>query len=102
MARIRLWRAADGPGEDGEVLDQAVDVGFVVLDRDQPLLDLAPRREEDAAVVLIEPVRVAVPGRHAQETAVAGDRFGGEHHAALGAGGGPLGAPRVRAERPPA
>src|SRR5580693_8394534 len=74
-------------GEDAEVVDQAVHVGLVVLDRDQPLLDLAPGREEDAAVVLIKPVRVAVPVVNAQETAVAGDRFGGEHHAALGAGG---------------
>ena len=51
-------RPADRSGEDAEVLHEAVDVGLVVLDRDEPLLDLAPGREEDPAVVLIEPVRV--------------------------------------------
>src|SRR6478736_9829015 len=76
-----------GPGEDGEILDQAVDIRLIVLHRDQPLLDLAPRRQENSAVVLVEPVRVAVPVVHAEEAAVAGDRVGGEHHAALGAGG---------------
>src|SRR5215475_11887790 len=75
------------PGEDGEVLYQAVDIRLTVLYRDQPLLDLAPRRQENPAVVLVEPVRVAVPVVHAEEAAVAGDRFGREHHAALGARG---------------
>src|SRR5580692_3911099 len=85
-ARLWLWRPADGSSEDGEVLHEAVDVGLVVLDRDQPLLDLAPGREEDPAVVLIEPVRVAVPVVNAEETAVAGDGFGAEYDAAFGAG----------------
>src|ERR1700733_7762767 len=80
-----------GSGEDAEVRYEAVDVGFVVLDRDQPLLDLAPWREENAAVVLIEPVRVAVPVVHAQEAAVAGDGLGREHYAAFGAGGDHVG-----------
>src|SRR5271170_8057241 len=74
-------------GEGAEVLDQSVNVGPVVLDRDQPLLDLAPGREEDAAIMLVKPVRVTVPVVHAEEAAVAGDRFGREHHAALGARG---------------
>src|SRR5467141_3794489 len=76
-----------GPGEDSEVLDQAVDVRLVVLHRDEPLLDLAPRRQENPAVVLVEPVRVTVPVVRAEEAAVVGDRFGGEDHAALGARG---------------
>src|SRR5712671_3621126 len=76
-----------GPGEDGEVLDQAVDIRLIVLHRNQPLLDLAPRRQENAAVVLVEPVRVAVPVVHAQEAAVVRDLAGGEDDAALGARG---------------
>src|SRR5215813_1535710 len=75
------------PGEDGEVLDKAVDIRLSVLYRDQPLLDLAPRRQENPAVVLVEPVRVAVPVVHAEEAAVAGDRVRREHDAALGARG---------------
>src|SRR6478609_4983465 len=74
-----------GPGEDGEVLDQAVDIRLIVLHRDQPLLDLAPRRQENPAVVLEEPVRVAVPVVHAEEAAVAGHGVRREHDAALGA-----------------
>ena len=76
--------AGDGRGERPEVGDQQVDVGLVVLDRDEPLLDLAPRRQEHAAVVLEEPVRVAVAVIDTEEAAVVADRLGGEHHAALG------------------
>src|SRR6185437_2016337 len=76
-----------GPGEDGEVCDQAVDIRLIVLHRDQPLLDLAPRRQENPAVVLVEPVRVAVPVIHAEEAAVVRDPAVDEHDAALGAGG---------------
>src|ERR1700748_1433983 len=76
-----------GPGEDGEVLDQAVDIRFVMLHGDQPLLDLAPRRQENAAVALVEPVRVAVPVVHAEEAAIAGHGVRREHDAALGARG---------------
>src|SRR5205823_4925195 len=76
-----------GPGEDGEVLDQAVDIRFVMLHRDQPLLDLAPWRQENPAVVLVEPVRVAVPVVHAEEAAVVGDLVGCEYDATLGARG---------------
>src|SRR5712671_1550624 len=76
-----------GPGEDGEVLDQAVDIRLIVLHRNQPLLDLAPRRQENPAVVLVEPVRVAVPVVHAEEAAVVGDLVRCKYDAALGAGG---------------
>src|SRR5271169_3973346 len=78
---------AYGSGEDGEVLDEAVDVRLVVLHRDEPLLDLAPGRQEDPAVVLVEPVRVTVPVVHAEEAAVVLYGLGGEYHAALGARG---------------
>ena len=39
-----------------------VDVGRGVLDRQRPLLALPPRRQEHAAVVLVQPVGVAVAG----------------------------------------
>src|SRR6185437_13639816 len=42
--------AGDRGGERGEVRHQQVYVRLIVLDRDQPLLDLAPRRQEHAAV----------------------------------------------------
>src|SRR6185437_12099270 len=76
-----------GPGEDGEVCDETVDICLIVLHGDQPLLDLAPRRQENPAVVLVEPVRVAVPVVHAEEGAVAGHGIRREHDAALGARG---------------
>src|SRR6185437_15929470 len=76
-----------GLGEFSEVRDQAVDIRLIVLHRDQPLLDLAPRRQENPAVVLVEPVRVAVPVVHAEEAAVVRDLLGGKYDAALGAGG---------------
>src|SRR5690349_11610935 len=88
-----------GLGEFSEVRDQAVDIRLIVLHRDQPLLDLAPRRQENSAVVLVEPVRVAVPVVHAEEAAVVGHRVGGEHHAALGAGGDYVGGEAVVAYR---
>src|SRR5690242_6804963 len=84
-----------GLGEFSEVRDQAVYIRLIVLHRDQPLLDLAPRRQENPAVVLVEPVRVAVPVVHAEEAAVVGHRVGGEHHAALGAGGDYVGGEAV-------
>jgi hypothetical protein len=82
-----IGSVADGPGEDGEVLDQAVNVRLIVLHRDQPLLDLAPGRQENPAVVLEKPVRVAVPVVHAEEAAIVRYRLVGEDHAALGARG---------------
>src|SRR5436309_13541306 len=81
---LTLGSWSGGPGEDGKVLDQAVDIRVIVLHRDEPLLDLAPRRQEDPAVVLVEPVRVAVPVVHAEEAAVVGDRIGCEYDATLG------------------
>ena len=42
----------------------------VVLHGEQPLLDLAPRRQEDAAVVLHQPVQVAEPVVDVEEVAV--------------------------------
>src|ERR1700760_4941816 len=76
-----------GFGEFSEVRDQAVDIRLIVLYGYQPLLDLAPRRQEDPAVVLVEPVGVAVPVVHAEEAAVVRDRIGGEDDTALGARG---------------
>src|ERR1700753_406698 len=84
-----------GFGEFSEVRDQAVDIRLIVLYGDQPLLDLAPRRQENPAVVLVEPVGVAVPVVHAEEAAVAGDRIGGEDDTALGARGDHVGGEAV-------
>ena len=68
-------------------MNKPVNIGCVVLHRDQPLLALAPRREEDAAVVLIEPVRVTIGIVDAQEVTEIADRLRGEYHSALGARG---------------
>src|SRR6202042_1149509 len=76
---------AERGGEPGKVVGEPGDVRLVVLHRDQPLLDLSPGRQEDPAIVLVEPVRVAVGIVDAEEAAEVADRFGGEHHAALGA-----------------
>src|SRR3954468_15844189 len=57
-------------GQASEVRDEPVDIGVGVLHRDQPLLDLAPRRQEDAAVVLDQPVRVAELGVDLEKAAV--------------------------------
>ena len=70
-----------------DVGDEPVHVLGGVLDREQPLLDLAPRREEDAAVVLDQPVRLAVPAVDLQELAEVLGRLGQERDAALGACG---------------
>src|SRR5512146_3246666 len=45
-----LGSGAYGLGEFSEVCDQALDIRLIVLHRDQPLLDLAPRRQENPAV----------------------------------------------------
>ena len=101
FSRVRHWfsprfvASSDGSGEDGEVLDEAVDVRLIVLHRDEPLLDLAPGRQEDPAVVLVEPVRMAVPVVHAEEAAVVRHGLGGEHDAALGTRGDHVGGQAV-------
>src|SRR5579884_112718 len=84
---LTLGSGTYGLGEFSEVRDQAVDIRLIVLHRDQPLLDLAPRRQENPAVVLVEPVGVAVPVVHAEEAAVVRHRVGGEDDTALGARG---------------
>src|ERR1039458_8954537 len=71
--------------EGREILDKTVYVVRIVLNRDQPLLGFAPRRQEDAAVVLEQPVGVAVGVVDFKEVAEVADRLGGEDHAALGA-----------------
>src|SRR5450631_1391913 len=45
-------------GEPREVRDEARVVRVVVLHRDQPLLGLAPGWQENAAIVLVQPVPV--------------------------------------------
>jgi hypothetical protein len=57
-----------------------------VLDRHQPLLDLAPRRQEDPAVVLHEPVGVPVAAVERPEVPEVPDPGGQERHASLRAG----------------
>ena len=64
------FRGANFCGEGAEVGDEAVDVRFVVLHGDQPLLDLAPGRQEHPAVVLEQPVRVAEGVVDGEEAAV--------------------------------
>ena len=57
------WPFVDAVSRAGEVVavgDEAVDVLVGVLHRQQPLLDLAPRRQEAPPVVLHQPVGVAV------------------------------------------
>src|SRR6516164_8525566 len=53
LAALRLVLRSYGVRERAEVLDEEVHVRLVVLHGDQPLLDLAPGRQEDPAVVLI-------------------------------------------------
>ena len=74
-------------GQDVAVGDEAVDVLVGVLHRHQPLLDLAPGRQERAAVVLHQPVGVAVAPVEPEEVAEVADRVREERDAALGAGG---------------
>jgi hypothetical protein len=59
--------SSDRRAERTEVRHQPVDARCVMLHGDQPLLDLPPRRQEDPAVVLEQPVRVAVPVVDGQE-----------------------------------
>src|SRR5580698_8120622 len=79
----RYFRVTDGRGESSEVRDETLDVGLIVLHRDQPLLDFPPGRQEHSAVVLEEPVRVTERILNAAEAAEIPDRPGREHHAAL-------------------
>ena len=55
-----------------------------MLDRDEPLFGLAPRREEHAAVVLEQPVGVVVPVVDLQELPVVVHDVGRERHATFG------------------
>src|ERR1700739_2942065 len=80
---VALWPHRCRKGR--EVADEPVDIGLVVLDRHQPLLDLAPRRQEDAAIVLKEPMRVAVGIPDGEEVTEVAHRPGRKHHAPLGA-----------------
>src|SRR5689334_15106257 len=70
-------------GEPGEVAREAVDVGIVVLDGQQPLLHLSPRRKEDAAVVLHEPVCLAEAPVDKEEVAIFAHPPGPERDATL-------------------
>src|SRR5438034_2301526 len=84
-ATVSPGSCGDRLGEGDEVGQEAVDVVVAVLDRDQPLLRLAPGRQEHAAVVLEQPVAVAPAAVDGQEVAVVAHRRGGEGDAALGA-----------------
>src|ERR1035441_1397763 len=75
---------ADRSSEIGEIGDEPIDIRVIMLHGDQPLLGLAPRRQEYPAVVLQQPVRVTVGVVDVQEAAEIADRLGGEDHAALG------------------
>src|ERR1035441_7704373 len=50
----------DRGGKGGKIRHELVNIVRIVLNRDQPLLDLAPWRQEDAAVVLEQPVGIDV------------------------------------------
>src|ERR1035441_6640522 len=73
----------DRGGKGGKIRHELVNIVRIVLNRDQPLLDLAPWRQEDAAVVLEQPVGMAVRIVEAEEAAEVADRLGREDHAAL-------------------
>src|SRR5579884_3330530 len=77
--------AGDRGREAGEVADEPVDVGLVVLDGQQPLLHLPPRRQEHPAVVLDEPVQLVQPVVDAEEVTVFAHRLVPEGDAPLGA-----------------
>ena len=66
--------------------DEPVDVLVGVLHRHQPLLDLAPRRQEGAAVVLHQPVGVAVAAVEGEEVTEVVHLVGQERDAALRSG----------------
>src|SRR6266536_1310429 len=72
-----------GLGKIAKIPYKHVDVRLVMLHRDQPLLDLPPGRQEDAAVVLEEPVRMAVGVLDAEEAAEVAHGLGGKDDAAL-------------------
>ena len=84
--RSRRRVGAAGVAKRSTLAHEPVDVLVGVLHRDRPLLALAPRRQEHAAVVLVQPVRVAELVVDVEEVAVVADRVGQEDDAALGAG----------------
>ena len=94
-AVMRAGRAA----KRSRLAAATVDVVSGVLDRQRPLLHLPPRREEHAAVVLVQPVGVAVAGVVAAEVAVVADAHRREDDRALGAVGADVAGQAVAAER---
>src|SRR6478609_5813256 len=70
--------------QPGEVRGEPVDVVAVVLDGKEPLLHLAPRGEEHAAIVLHQPVQLTVSGIDLQEVAELAHRAAPEGDAPLG------------------
>ena len=93
LAGMRAWIHAaessifccspDARSKPHDITVKAIYITLVMLDRDQPLLGLAPRRQEDAAVVLEQPVRVAVGVVDSQEVTEVADRRAAEDDAAL-------------------
>src|SRR6478609_3202562 len=68
----------------GEVRGEPVDIGLVVLNGQQPLLHLAPRRQEHTAIVLHQPMQVAQSIVDLKEIAEIVNRLAVERHTALG------------------
>ena len=54
----RSWRASQIGRHPFQIGQKQLDVGWSVLNRDRPLFALAPRREENSSVVLVEPMCV--------------------------------------------
>ena len=66
-----------------EVAEKTVDIGGVVLDRDEPLFGLSPGWQEHPTVVLEQPVRMVVPVVNLEEVPVVANRLGREGDATL-------------------
>src|SRR6476469_6017739 len=71
--RRRLLSCGESLSEILEVVDVAPDVLLAVLHGERPVLALAPRRHEHAAVELHEPVDVRQLVRHLEVLAIVAD-----------------------------
>src|SRR5215510_4464990 len=84
MHDVRDLRDLHSLHETVDISIKSCDVALVVLNRDQPLLGLTPGRQEHSAVVLEQPVRVAVLVVDSEEVAKVLYRLSAEDDAALG------------------
>src|SRR5690349_23904829 len=73
--------------EPGEVCGEPFHVVPVVLNRQQPLLHLPPRREKHPVIVLHKPVQVAKTGINFEKVPKVANPLAAERHTPLGADG---------------